>query len=107
MIQEEILGKSYYDAMILCDEYNQIHTRKIYLIIEKMNENQKFVKHIDSPYFLYLHLQCEDEETVRTLQEILQLPYENDRRHATAAFIQSLLHHTEHTKRWIITHISP
>ncbi len=106
MIQSEILNKSYYEAMILCNMYNQNHIRKVYLIIEKINENQKFVKHIDSPYFLYLHLQCEDEEVKRTLQEILELPYENERRHATADLIRTLLENTEITKKWIITHVS-
>ncbi len=106
MIQYEILNKSYYEAMILCDMYNQNHIQKVYLIIEKINENQKFVKHINSPYFLYLHLQCEDEEVKHTLQEILQLPHENERRHATADLIRTLLENTEESKKWVITRVS-
>ena len=105
MIQSEILNKSYYEAMILCNEYNQTHERRVYLIIEKINENRKFVKHIDSPYFIYLHLRTQDEEIVHTLQNILKLPYENERRHETYHYLHTLLRNTEYTKKMYIAKI--
>ena len=101
-----LVGKSYYEAMMICREYNQTHSSQIHLIIEKMNQNHKFVKRIKSPMFIYLHIRCDNEEMSHVFKQILELPYENDKRNATAAYIQTLLQDPENTKKWLITYIS-
>ncbi len=101
----DFLGKNYYDAMIILKEYNHLNNENIQFVIVKINNNVKFIKHVHIKSIFYINLECDDMDISNTLNEILNKPYENDRRHETRKYIQNLLQDHENCKKFMISHI--
>ncbi len=102
-----LLHINYYDAMLKVNEYNDINLDKeqIHIVISKINDHLKFVKHIRSRYIYYVYLETKDDEIVNRLNEISKIPYEGDRRHHTANHMIKLFENPENKKKFIIAHI--
>ncbi len=101
----DFLGKNYYDAMIILKEYNHLNNENIQFVIVKINNNVKFIKHVHIKSIFYINLECDDMDISNTLNEILNKPYESDRRHETRKYIQNLLQDPENCKKFMISHI--
>ncbi len=101
----DFLGKNYYDAMIILKEYNHLNNENIQFVIVKINNNVKFIKHVHIKSIFYINLECDDMDISNRLNEILNKPYENDRRHETRKYIQNLLQDHENCKKFMISHI--
>lgn len=97
--------------MFHIQEYNRLMeedgspNKKVSLIISQVNENKKFIKHVSIKSFFYIHLYTHNPEMSRRLNRILQCPYEGDRRHETAKYLEEVMRDPENTKEFIITHI--
>ncbi len=102
---ESLLNKSYYDLMFTIDNYNKTYNRNIHIVVAKINNNLKFVKYIYSKDYYYVHLHTNDTIISNQLKDILKLPYENDRRHATYKYFLELINDIENSKKLYILDI--
>ena len=103
----QFLQMNYYDTMMKIDEYNNeiLGNEQIHIVISKLNNHMKFVKHVRSRYIYYVYLETNDTEIMCAFNEILKLPYEGDRRHSVANYIAKLFQDPENKKKFTIVHI--
>ncbi len=102
---EHFLNKSYYDLMFEVEEYNKVNNRNIHIVVAKINENSKFIKYIISKDYYYVHLHTNDEIICNDLKKILDLQYENERRHTTYKYFLELILNSENSKKLYVSHM--
>ncbi len=100
-------NKSYYDLMISINEYNKSveDKDKIYIIISKINNNDKFIKYIALKNYYYIYLETTDENICCELNNILTLPYKGEQRHSTQKYLLSIISNHDFCKKMTITKI--
>lgn len=102
---DNFLNKSYYDLMFEIKDYNTTNNRNIHIVVAKINNNYKFIKYISSKDYYYVHLHTNDEIICNDLKKILDLPYENERRHTTYKYFLELISNSENSKKLYVSHM--